>query len=334
MVGKADIKKAVCESSSSAEPKPREPDISDAPHGPVSLLDAVLFLGIPMLAVIAHLTPQWCWPKMTSGLKAFRRIFQTRKSGEIEDRVKYYFRSQLGSISPGAVPSELAANEIQKNILLMRILFPFDGTVRTVIKGQEHIEKGLRAGKGVIVWDSHFVFANFMTKVALYRAGYQAAHLSHIRHGFSPTWLGMNLLNRIWVAGEAKYLAERVVVSYGDPKPALDRLAECLGNNSVVTFTVRDSARRPVEVPFLDHILRVAPGAPLLARKTGATLVPAFTLRQSDGSYVTTLQKPIDLSCNSSDTYSALQSAVTDYANRLEPFVRSQPGQWDDWNRI
>jgi len=311
----------------------QEPNLNDFPRGLISLLDVLLLPGLPFIALVAHILPQKIWPKFAKWFQAYYQCLLLYKPTDIEDCARHYLGTAPGDHLPEAVALDVLSNPLQQNLLLMRVLFPFDQTIKCELEGQEYIDAGLRDGKGVIIWDSHFTFANFITKIALQRAGYSAVHLSHRRHGYSQSWFGMNALNRIWVAAETKYLVERVVLSYEEPKLAMDRLAEWLQKNAVVTVTVRDTAHHPVEVPFLNHVLRVAPGSPVLAKKTGAQLIPAFTVHQSNGRYKTTLQAPIEIS-HDADTKTAVRTAVADYARRLEPFVREYPGQWSDWSKL
>ena len=54
------------------------------------------------------------------------------------------------------------------------------------------------------------------------------------------------------MAVENRYLGERVMLSPSGAASALQRLADRVGENGVVTFTVHRNAKRPVVVPFLD----------------------------------------------------------------------------------
>ena len=102
-----------------------------------------------------------------------------------------------------------------------------------------------------------------------------------------------------------------------------------LQENGIVSITVRGAARRPIDAPFLAGRYSIAPGAPYLAAKTGAALLPTHTVRLTDGHYRVTLEPPIDV-----DGTAAIEAAGQDYARRLEPHVLRDPGQWIDWINI
>jgi lauroyl/myristoyl acyltransferase len=188
-------------------------------------------------------------------------------------------------------------------------------------------------GKGVIIWDSHFVLATTCTKIALFRAGYKIHHLSSIYHGYSSTAFGIKALNPIWVSAEMKALEERVIVAYANPKPALQVLQNRLEENAVISIVARSEASRVVTVPFYTGTLALAPGAPVLAAKTGAQLLPVFTVRDENGDIVTTVEAPIDLS-SFDENLQAVQAAVEAYADRLKPWLERYPGQWLSWGQL
>ena len=143
----------------------------------------------------------------------------------------------------------------------------------------------------------------------------------------------MKYLNWIRSSVENRYLAERVVVAANNPGPALRVLANRLQQNEVVSITVRGSATRPISAPFMESKLAVAPGAPFLAWKTNARLIPVFTVRTEIGRYRINLGAPIEIrrDCPREE---AFKWAAEEYAKRLERFVLDYPGQWIDWINI
>ena len=107
-------------------------------------------------------------------------------------------------------------------------------------------------------------------------------------------------------------------------------LKRSLADNRVVTITVGAQAARPVTAPFMAGEVCVAPGAPVLAHETGASLLPVFPLREASGHITVTVGPPIVIEI-SVDRASAVAEAVRDYAARLEDAVADNPGQWLGW---
>ncbi len=112
--------------------------------------------------------------------------------------------------------------------------------------------------------------------------------------------------------------------------PALGVLKRRLAENRVVTLTVGAQAARPVPAPVLAGEIRVAPGEPVLAWETGASLLPVFPLREASGRITAVVGPPLVIDI-SADRASAVAEAIRDYAARLEDVVADSPGQWLGW---
>jgi len=119
-------------------------------------------------------------------------------------------------------------------------------------------------------------------------------------------------------------LAERVVLAPGNPAAALGLLVKRLRANRVVSITVRRTGVAPALVPFRAGWLRVSTGAPDLAYKTGALLLPASTVRGREGHDVITLAAPLEVPADR-PRRRASEAAAHAYARRLEPWRPSRP---------
>ncbi|MCZ6604064.1 MAG: hypothetical protein O7A03_02845 [Alphaproteobacteria bacterium] len=292
--------------------------------------DLVAFFGLPFLILTAVLLPQRLWP-------ALARLAVPLAGGLLPAPPQTMARSVAMAIGdrpvatvPGAIPKEAMIHGIARHFLTMRVLALGGRGVRTRVIGSGHIEAALARGRGAVLWDSQFQYANMATKLALARAGIDLVHMSSAGHGVSASWFGRHFLNWAWVLAEAKYLAERVVVSYVHPRTGMTRLAERLRENRVVSVSVRAASRRPATVRFFDRSLRLGPGAPALAFQTGAALLPVFTVMEAPGRYLTIVEAPLKIPARLGRR-EAVQGASAAYARRLEAHVLHNPGQWSGW---
>lgn len=319
----------------SADPANSSEQLHDAPTGLFSLSDIGVVIGVPILTTISWLVPASCWPGVCRFISALAMAFQPDRWGERAKIIENWaLGAEAGKKTSARVLARAAmAVEIERSLLMLRLHRPFNRWPDVTLIGAEHIDAALEKGKGAIIWDSHFALATTGTKVALARNGYGIHHLSNIYHGYSSTKFGIKVLNPIWVAAEMKALAERVVVAYVNPRPALDTLRARLEENSIISIVVRGEASRVVATPFFDAVLVLAPGAPVLAAKTGAQLLPVFTVHDQNGKFVTTVEAPIDLSAYE-EARPAVQAAVDAYAKRLEPWLRQYPDQWLSWGQL
>ncbi len=174
---------------------------------------------------------------------------------------------------------------------------------------------------------------SLVTKMAFHEAEIKVSHLSHPRHGFSGSRFGMALLNRVQTRVEDRFLGARVMLGLDDSAQAMALLRQCLEGNGVVSITVRDSGRRPVEVPFGRGRIRLAVGAPNLAFKMGAALLPVFTVREPDGAFRVAVA-PAIATAHGGERGPALARAAAAYARVLEGYVARYPGQWTGWSEL
>ena len=302
----------------------------DAPKVPlVSAGDVGLVIGLPLLALTAWLTPPRVWHSLASAVSPFAGAILSRSPREIASCVAAFAGDRAIAMAGDAVARALVAAEIESGFQAMRDHLPAGWRPAVELIGKEHVESALRHGSGAIIWDSHFYYAAMVTKMAMQRHGYGLYHLSHPRHGFSPTRFAMRFLNPIRTASEARYVEKRIVLSLDGSVGAMRLLLKHLRSNGVVSVTVRDTGLRACEVPFLDGSLRVATGASDLAYASGAALIPVFTVRH-DGRYVVTAEAPIEIDSRAPRREAAV-AAVEAYARRLEPHVLAYPGQWVGW---
>jgi lauroyl/myristoyl acyltransferase len=200
------------------------------------------------------------------------------------------------------------------------------------LEGREHLDAALAAGRGAILWVAPTVGQWLATKRTMAEAGYAVHHLSHPSHGFSTrSKLGRRWLNRIRTGVEDRYLAERVLLGAdGGAQAALRRLDALLRGNAVVSITVGAAGTRPIRVPLLRGWLSVASGAPHLAARTGAALLPVFTWREGRARFNTRIEAPLPVvparEAGRSDA-AALRGTVVELSRRLASYALAHADQ-------
>jgi len=195
------------------------------------------------------------------------------------------------------------------------------------VSGMGLVDAGLVANRGVILWIGLFTWASIITKVGLCRAGCPVTHLSRPTHGFDASPFAVRWLNPLWTRIEERFLRERLVMKPGSETAALRALRRRLEENGVVSISVGAEAARTVDVPFLDGRLRLATGPLHLAAASGAPLLPVFSVREPTGGFRVEIEPSLAAPADESRRDREARMA-RDYAARLEPWVRSYPGQW------
>ena len=296
----------------------------------ISAKDVALAAAVPGLAGLGWLLPD----KVCLGIcRAVVRTMWRLDRGRYADQAAIFRTTLRGRHSDAeidAITRESASLRQFERLLLLRFYRPGGWRPRARLEGREHLDRALQQGRGAILWVKPAAFGDVMTKVACHQAGCDAYHLSrHTHGGFSKTRFGIRVLNAIRIHVERRNLAGRVIIDPDDPRAAIDRLAERLSEGKVVSITVGAEAKRVTEVPFLDGSIPLAGGAANLALKTGAPLLPVFTERRPDGSFVTTIEPPLQAPSegNQGEKIVALLSS---YPPVMEPYFLRLPEQFDN----
>jgi len=224
-----------------------------------------------------------CW----RGDWLFRR--QAAKRAELAGNVRQVLGNEL---SPAAVQQvtqdwfRLASCEAVDVMRLRHTARPLRRLVE--IRGREHLETALAAGKGAILCCAHF---------GSYDSGFSVLHAS----GFPVTTIGRwqhkytaglsSAERRFWDLVYARPVRRHRQRPNIEPWPGrfdvAARAAAALRANEVVTISIdappldNDQARA-VEVPFLGRRARLLPGVVTLAQLTSAPVLMGFLYRSAD----------------------------------------------------
>ncbi len=214
------------------------------------------------------------------------------------------------------------------NIRAIREALPGGWRCETPVSGLEILDRALQRSRGAVLWCSPFVGSDLAPKKALAR--YRLTHLSSPSHPFSPTRFGTLLLNPIRLRAVNRYLFRRVLVVYGNSRPALDMLKQVLSENGVVLITAVGTGKKSLTFPFLGGTLDLAVGAPRLAHQTGSALIPVSTLPNQTGGYRVELGPDLAVPADLPEDQAILHM-TSRYVELLEAVVRAHPAQWEGW---
>ena len=199
------------------------------------------------------------------------------------------------------------------------------------IRGREHLEAALAAGKGALVCTGHF---------HSHDSGFWVLHAS----GFPVTTIGRRGYNydagissaerwlwELYVRPMRRY-RQRPTIEPWPGRPQVAALAAAaLRANEVVRVTIDapplDSDRaRAVEVPFLGHRAGLLPGAVVLAQVTGAPLLMGFLYREADYRHqVWEISAPVPVEGGTTTAFRRCAAEVS-------AAIRRSPAHWDFWD--
>jgi len=241
--------------------------------------------------------------------------------------------SRAGSAGWETEAREYNQKRIENQIARVRELHRRGWSVDLSIEGMEHVASASANGNGVILWRMNFCSSHIL-KRAFHEAGTPVIHLSTQSHGDRfRTWLGRRVFAPIYVKPELKYLKERINIGQRGDLDYLRQLVKRLNRNDVVSIFGALAGRADRTVPVLGRPQRFAAGAPALARRTGAPLLPAYTRRVRRGEYEIVIRPPISVD-RPLPRGKYIDKAVQEFASELEQAIRTYPESWNEWNTI
>lgn len=306
---------------------------NDTPPPFISIHDLFVILGLPFLTALSWFGNEASWSKALTVAGACAQSMLHHDMPVMERRIAEAVGRRHFPMPPDEIARAVVAYEVEVALQVLREHSPAGWRPTIEIAGAQRLADAERKGRGAILWDSRMAFTSLVTKRGIHHAGYRLHHLSRPEHGFSGTRFGMRFLNWLRTGAECRYLAERIVIDHRDRGTALHALAARLSANRLVSIAVTGVAHRPVRVPMFDGGLDIAPGAPVLALRTGATLIPVFTLRLGVGRFCIVVGDALEPSPLHSPE-SAVHEMAAAYVRQLEPFVLSYPDQWMGWADI
>jgi KDO2-lipid IV(A) lauroyltransferase len=184
-------------------------------------------------------------------------------------------------------------------------------------KGLEILQCALANGKGVILLAAHlgnWEFGSLFLRFRNYQLNVVA--LAHNTSSINA------LVNRL-----RKNKAIKVIEVNGSSFSGIEIL-RCLRNNEIVAMIGdRDFFGQGRPITFFGEKVSFPVGPVVLAMKSGAALIPAFVLRQSDGRYFGVLEEPIPFLLEG-DREEVIEKNLGTTARIFEKYIRSYPDQW------
>lgn len=251
----------------------------------------------------------------------------------IEARMRWFFDVAGMDSDPELTAAEYIRTYRELQWIRCRALadqeLPF---LYTEVEGKERIYDALEQRHGALLWGMHF--CGFLAaKIALHREGVQLVHLSTASHGAGAplTRFGLRTLARMYRRPEDHFLSERVVIPQHGSLRYLRLLKQRLEENRCLWILGEAVARHGnIRAPFFSWLRYFATGAPALAWRTRATLLPTLTVRVGRYHYRVIVGEP--LQANANNKHDFVQSMVLQFARRLEECVKEYPFYWN-WHR-
>jgi KDO2-lipid IV(A) lauroyltransferase len=200
------------------------------------------------------------------------------------------------------------------------------------IRGREHLESALAAGKGAILCTAHF--GSYLSGFSvLHASGFPVTTIGRWHHNYTP---GLSSAERwFWDRVHARPLRRYRQQPNIEPWPGRLEVAAlaaaALRANEVVTISIDapplgSDRARVVEVPFLGRRVGLLPGVVALAQVTGAPLLMGLLHRAADYRHqVWEISAPVPVHGETATAFGYCTAMVS-------AAIRRNPAHWDFWD--
>ena len=184
-----------------------------------------------------------------------------------------------------------------------------------VIEGQEYVDRALTQGKGVLFLGLHMGNGD-LAMTAYAQLGF---HLHLISKEFKSRWL-----NDLWFGVRRKH-----GLRFIPHEKSSFEILRAVKRNELVMFVLDQFMGPPIGVKtnFFGHPTGTAAGLALLAGRTGAPVIPAYTFRDAKGLFHIVFLQPIVFQ-DVGPTEQNIAVMTQTYTDKIEEIVRRHPEQW------
>lgn len=238
-------------------------------------------------------------------------------------------RDNLRHVMKNATPPEI--DHVARNILRnhLKNYYDFFRSTRLTkddiaklvqVNGFENLENALARGKGVVFITAHFGNLDIVGQTFAIRGYKVTTPAEHVKPEI--------LYQRIVATRAAKGLT---LIPVDGPLLALVR---ALKKNEIVGLAADlDVTKSGIVVDFFDAPARLPDGHVQLALRTGAALLPAFSMRLPDNTFAAYAEPPIELQ-NTGNFEADVRASVEQVARVLEKWIGQHPEQWVMFHRL
>jgi lauroyl/myristoyl acyltransferase len=267
-----------------------------------------------------------CW----RGDSCFR--YRAEKRAEIVRNLRQVLGDEIGPEEAERLAREFFRMTSCEVIDVMRLRGQARSLGRLVeIRGREHLDAALAAGKGAIVCTAHFGSCNSAFSL-LHASGFPLTSIGRSPANHTPEMRSAE--RRLWEFAYIRRLRRHRQRPGIEPLPGRLQVAAqaavALRANEVVTISsdappLDADLARAVELPFLGRQAKLLPGVVTFARLTGAPVLMVFMHRLADYRHqVLEISPPVSVE---GDTVQAFGRCVA----AMDAAIRASPAHWVYW---
>jgi amino acid adenylation domain-containing protein len=229
-----------------------------------------------------------------------------------------------------ALETELLAGDYLAIAETWRQHAPWNRPAIAALRGREHIDAAIAAGRGAVLWTCSTGSGSRSMLRSLADAGIPVAQLRGYGHPFSDSRFAMKFLNPVSNRMDDRYVHATVLVHEENTIEVMRALGDHLNANGVVQMDANGAFGKPYRFPFFGGTLYLALGAPTLALRHDAPLIPVFCVPDGFGFYELVIEEPLTDGSEKASA-DAARALARRYILILERYLKRHPVIWPNW---
>lgn len=275
------------------------------------------WIALKIVITLINILPLKIMYKLANGLAGLAWIFGIRRQ-IVFNNLNRAFRKEKDSHEIKAIAREAYRNIAKSGCELLRA-FKFSQEEidkMFTIQGREYLDTALARGKGVIGLSGHL--GNFpLMGVKLIQEGYPCASFIYGASEARAVKLFFDIGSRLG------FNLIPTSPSHASTRQALKWLRE----NKILCIQADRDAPQGVFVDFFGYPAATAIGPVVLAKRTGATVLPMFVIREVNNKHRIIFGPPVELEETGDKEKDILVNSAK-FTKIIESYVRKYPEQW------
>ena len=196
------------------------------------------------------------------------------------------------------------------------------------IQGLENLDEELSKGRGVILATAHFG-AKQLLQVGLGLMGYKLNQIHYHMNEDELSFVQKKVSQRY-----RKEIEKKIPVNFIPSTSFLRVAITSLKNNEILVIAADGIGIREymskgyLSVPFLGEKVLFPSNIVSFAKKTGASILPIFTIRETQSNHRIVIEPPIEVNLEHADR------TIRDFIALLEKYVCKYPHLWEFWEEF